>query len=81
MRRRGELLAEVGGVPTWLRVFEPERWVPHVGPPPAGWVFGLPRWQEISAHQQWREAGLSWLDDRGQRRAWWSLTRTRAVGR
>ncbi|MFY1582874.1 hypothetical protein ACN267_32140 [Micromonospora sp. WMMD734] len=68
-------------MPAWLRTFEPARWSAGVGPPPPGWAFGSARWREIQAHRRWADAGRAWLAERGQRAAWWSLTRHRAVAR
>lgn len=79
MRRRGDDLATPGGMPPELRTFDPVAWSPRVEAPPEGWAFGVARWEQIRSAELWREAGRSWLDDRGRRGEWFVLTRTRAV--
>lgn len=81
MRRRGDSLAELGEVPGWLRTFDPAAWVDERDAPPEWWPHGAPMWRFLRAREQWRQAGLSWLDDRGRRTDWYALTRSPVVSR
>ncbi|BEL09199.1 hypothetical protein Q0Z83_073900 [Actinoplanes sichuanensis] len=83
MRRRGDALAEAAELdpPTWLVRFDPADWWDSVPAVPRGWGHSEHMWRAVNMHQQWRDAGRSWLDNRGHRDAWYALTRPLVVSR